>query len=98
MVSPPTSGPPGPARSALLPLARELGIPEDEAGRRVQPRDEPAGEQREGVMIASHRALDELSLVHDHPSVSARQGTVLGWYVGENRQRVPASAARDVGR
>ena len=58
---------PGADEALLDRVSRELGVPEDQAGRRVQPRDEPAGKQREGVMIASHCPLDELSLVHDHP-------------------------------
>ena len=40
-------------------------VSEDQAGRGVQPRDERAGEVGKGVMIASPRTLDELSLVHD---------------------------------
>ena len=48
-------------------VSRELVVPEDQAGRRVQPRDERTGKRGKGVMIASPRPLDELSLVHDHP-------------------------------
>ena len=49
-------------------VSRELGVPEDQASRRVQPRDDPTDEHGEGVMIASSGPLDELSLVHDsHP-------------------------------
>ena len=48
-------------------VSRELVVPEDQAGCRVQPRDERAGKHGEGVMIASPCPLDELSLVHDHP-------------------------------
>ena len=58
---------PGADEALLDRVSRELRIPEDQAGRPVQPRDEPAGEHGEGVMIASHRSLDEFSLVHDHP-------------------------------
>ena len=59
--------PPGADEALLDRVSRELGVPKDQAGRRVQPRDEHAGERGEGVMIASHRSLDEFSLVHDHP-------------------------------
>jgi len=59
--------PPGADESLLDRVPRELGVPEDQAGRRVEPRDEPAREHGEGVMVAPHRTLDELSLVHDHP-------------------------------
>ena len=49
-------------------VARELGVPEDQPGGRVQPRDGIAGQRREGVMIALLRPLDEVSLVHDSPT------------------------------
>jgi len=42
-------------------------VSEDQSSCRVQPRDEQAGKCREGVMIASLRTLDELSLVHGPP-------------------------------
>ena len=45
-------------------VACELGVPEDEAGRTVQPHDGGAGELGEGVVIAFPRSLDEPSLVH----------------------------------
>jgi hypothetical protein len=55
-------------------------VPEDQSGGRVQPRDEQAGEHREGVMIASLRPLDEFSLVHGPPD-SVRRGdfVALRW-------------------
>ena len=59
--------------SILDRVSRELVVPEDQAGRRVQPRDEHAGKHGEGVMIASLRSLDELSLVHGPPFVTARR-------------------------
>ena len=60
--------PPGPDEALLERVSRELVIPENESGCRVQPRDERACKHGEGVMIASPRSLDELSLVHDiHP-------------------------------
>ena len=39
-------------------------VPEDQSGRRVQPRDEQGGKRGKGVAIASLCSLDELSLVH----------------------------------
>jgi hypothetical protein len=54
-------------KSVLDRVSRELVVPEDQSGRPVQPRDERAGKHREGVMIASLRSLDELSLVHGNP-------------------------------
>ena len=56
--------PPGPDESVLDRVACELRVPEDQAGRPVQPHDGRAGELGEGVMIALPRALDEPSLVH----------------------------------
>lgn len=58
---------PGADESILDRVSRELMVPEDQAGRRVQPRDKRAGKLGEGVMIASPRPLDELSLVHGDP-------------------------------
>ena len=60
--------PPGAEESLLDRVSREFVVPEDESGRRVQPRDGSAGKHGEGVMIASPRSFDELSLVHDHPT------------------------------
>jgi hypothetical protein len=59
---------PGSKESILDRVSRELVVPKDQAGRCVQPRDEHAGKHGEGVMIASLRSLDELSLVHGPPS------------------------------
>jgi hypothetical protein len=59
--------PPGSDVGILDRVSRELLVPEDESGRRVQPRDERAGKHGKGVMIASPRSFDELSLVHGHP-------------------------------
>src|SRR5262245_26782837 len=56
--------PPGADERLLDPIARELGVPEDQAGGRVQPRERRVDEQGKGVMIAPPRAFDELSLVH----------------------------------
>ena len=55
---------PGSDERLLDRVAGQLRIPEDEAGGLVQPRDGPAGELGEGVMIASPRSLDESTLVH----------------------------------
>ena len=45
-------------------IARELRVPENESGRRVQPRDGQVDERGEGVMIARSGTFDETSLVH----------------------------------
>src|SRR6188508_3729639 len=58
---------PGPDEALLDRVARELRVPEDQPGRRVQPRDRPADEHGEGVMIASSRTVHEFSLVHGGP-------------------------------
>ena len=55
---------PGPDQRLLDGVARELRVPEDQAGRRVQPRKRRVDELGEGVMIALPRAFDEHSLVH----------------------------------
>ena len=59
--------PPGSEEALLDRVSRELVVPEDQSGRRVQPRDEQAGKHGEGIAIASLCSLDELSLVHVHP-------------------------------
>jgi hypothetical protein len=63
-VSKPREIAPGSDQPVLDRVACELGVPEDEAGRTVQPHDSPAGKLGEGVMIALPRSLDEPSLVH----------------------------------
>src|SRR4029079_6228992 len=55
---------PGPEQALLNSIARELVVPEDQAGRRVQPRDGRMDELGKGVMIAPPRPLHESSLVH----------------------------------
>jgi hypothetical protein len=55
---------PGTKESFLDGVSRELAVPEDQSGRRVQPRDEQGGKLCKGVAIASLCSLDELSLVH----------------------------------
>ena len=59
--------PPGFEEPLLDRVSRELVVPEDQSGRRVQPRDEHAGKHGKGVAIASLCSLDELSLVHVDP-------------------------------
>ena len=47
-------------------VARELRVPEDESGGRVQASERRVDERDEGVMIAPPRPFDECSLVHGH--------------------------------
>src|SRR6185503_892561 len=63
-VAKPRHVPPGSDQPILDRIACELRVPEDEAGRPVQPHDGPTGKLGEGVMIALPRSLDEPSLVH----------------------------------
>ena len=71
--------PPGADESILDRVARELRVPEDQPGRRVQPRDGRAGERGEGVMIAPLCSFDEVSLVHDSPRLRRDHSVALGW-------------------
>src|SRR6476620_9635222 len=64
--------PPAADHRLLDGVSRELAVTEDQAGGRVQPRDGCAGEQGEGVMIATLCSLDESSLVHGRLRTSAR--------------------------
>src|SRR4029079_6642150 len=64
--------PPASDHRLLDGVSRELTIAEDQASGRVQPRDGPAGEHGEGVMIATLRSLDQSSLVHGRLRTSAR--------------------------
>ena len=66
-VAQPGQVPPGPHHRLLDRVARELRVPEDESGGRVQARERHAGEHGEGVMIAPPRLLHEGPLVHGHP-------------------------------
>ena len=63
---------PGADERLLDRIARELRVPEDESGGRVQPRDGQVDERGEGVMIAPPRSDDETSLVHVPPPSAAR--------------------------
>jgi hypothetical protein len=65
---------PAPKERLLDRVPREFGVPEDEAGGRVQARDGRAGQHGEGVMIASLRSLDESSLVHGRLDVGGATG------------------------
>ena len=66
-VAQPGQVPPGSDHRILDGVARELRVPEDEPGSRIQAREGGVHERDEGVMIASLRSLDESSLVHGHP-------------------------------
>ena len=68
-VAQPGQVPPGSHHGLLDRVARELRVPEDETGGRVQPRDGRVDEHAEGVMIAPACPLDETSLVHGRPSM-----------------------------
>ena len=61
-------------------VPRQVRVPEDQSGGRVQARDGGAGKRSEGVMIALLGPLDELSLVHVHPSVPRTEMAALSWY------------------
>ena len=60
--------PPGSDETLLDRVPRELVVPEDQSGSRIQPRDEREGQHGEGIAIAPLCSLDEFSLVHGHPS------------------------------
>ncbi len=51
-VAQPGDVPPCPDHRLLDGIARELRVPGDESGRRVQPRNAPSGQHGEGVMVA----------------------------------------------
>jgi len=55
---------PSPKRRLLDRVARELRVPEDQAGGRVQSREARADEQTEGLMIALAGPFDECLLIH----------------------------------
>ena len=71
-VAQPRQVPPGLDECLLDRVARELRVMEDQSGCCVQPRDDPADEHGEGVMIAIPRSLDETSLVDDCLGLVAR--------------------------
>ena len=68
-VAKPGQVPPSLDQRLLDRVARELRVPEDESGRRVQPRERRVDELGEGVMIALPRPFHECSLVHGHLGV-----------------------------
>ncbi len=55
-------------------VPRELAVPEDQPGSRVQPRDGRAGKHSEGVLVTLLRAPDEVSLVHGRSAVAGPFG------------------------
>jgi len=71
--------PPCADESILDRVSRELRVPEDQPGGRVQPRDGRAGERGEGVMIAPLCPFDEVSLVHDSPWSLRNHSVALTW-------------------
>ena len=71
---------PCPEERLLDRVARELRVPEDEPGRRVQPREGQVDERGEGVMIALPRSLDETSLVHGRLGCGTAPVVVLTGY------------------
>jgi hypothetical protein len=70
--------PPSTDQSFLDGVARELRVPKDEARRRAKPEDGGAGEDREGVMVATLRSFNQAPLVH----------RFLGWERFGLRRRV----------
>lgn len=85
---------PGSDQCLLDRVSRELAIPEDEAGRRVQPREGSAGDHGEGVMIAPSRSLDETTLVHG--SLSCRRGQCARARMLWRRDRANRSRAKEM--
>ena len=75
---------PGRDEAVLDRVSRELVVPKDQVGRRVQPRDGHAGELGEGVMIAVPRSNHESSLVH---TVSKEGATGLDASHGMSRRQ-----------
>lgn len=84
---------PGLEEHLLDRVLREVAIAEDQSGDRLQPRAGSAGKQREGVMIAPPRSLDELPLVHGHP-LGATRLVALNGNDGERDEIIPDSAVR----
>ena len=66
-IAKPAQVPPCPERGLLDRVARELRVPEDQPGCRVQSRKVRADEHAEGLMIALACLLDETCLVHGAP-------------------------------
>ena len=77
-VAQPGEVPPGPHHRVLDGVPREVAVPEDEAGSRVQARDGRARQRREGVLVASLRPHDEVSLVHGRSAFGAAHLVALG--------------------
>ena len=75
-----------PDESLLDRVPCEVGVPEDQAGGRVQARDGCASASvGEGVMIAPPRSLDETSLVHGRLWMSARPMAAVLDILGRHR-------------
>ena len=68
---------PGAEHRILDCVLRQIAVPEDQAGGRVQAHDGDANERREGVVIAPLRPFDEVSLVHSRPSLRTALVVVL---------------------
>ena len=91
-VAQPRQVPPGLDECLLDRVARELRVVEDQSGRCVQSRDDPADEHGEGVMIALSGPLDEIPLVHRRPPVTARPlGRALNRTVPSRAEWFPMS-------
>ena len=89
---------PGSHHGLLDSVARELPVPEDESGGRVQPRERTVEERAEGVLVTSGRSFDEASLVHGHPSIRRDRPIALTGYGVADREKVSGSAdKRDEG-
>jgi hypothetical protein len=90
--------PPAPDQRVLDRVPREVVVPDDQAGGRVQARDGRAGQHREGVMIAPLRSLDETPLVHGRPRLRRRdlggRAQMLGRRPVANRSRRGELVAR----
>ena len=89
---------PGPHHRVLDGVPRELAVPEDESGGRVQPRDGHASQQREGVLVAPLRPTDEVTLVHGHSSVARPLGRARMLMAQRPAKRFPACSARAASR
>jgi hypothetical protein len=74
-------------------VAGEFLVPQNQARDRLQPRDRPADEPPEGVMIASACPFDEIPLVHGHPRDATISAVFKGTGVG-NSQTIPSLAPR----
>ena len=90
-VAQPGKVPPGEHHRLLDRVSRELRVPEDESGGRVQSREGPVDERAEGVMIALTRPLHETSLVHGRLPLGATLWSHSPSLTSVGRRIVPAS-------